>query len=56
MDEKVTCRIKAQLDEVSYFEENDWKKMNKFLIDVSVKMERAFKDPIRKLNNYWKNK
>jgi hypothetical protein len=56
MDEKVTCRIKAQLDGVSYFEESDWKKMNEFLIDVSVRMERAFKEPIRKLNNYWKNK
>lgn len=56
MDEKVTCRIKAQLDGVSYFEESDWIKMNEFLIDVSVRMERAFKEPIRKLNNYWKNK
>lgn len=56
MDEKVTCRIKAQLDGVSYFEESDWKKMNDFLIDVSVRMERAFKEPIKKLNNYWKKK
>jgi hypothetical protein len=56
MDDKVTCRVKAQLDGVSYFEESDWKKMNEFLIDVSVRMERAFKEPIRKLNNYWKNK
>jgi hypothetical protein len=56
MDDKITCRIKAQLDGVSYFEESDWKKMNEFLIDVSVRMERAFKEPIRKLNNFWKNK
>lgn len=56
MDEKVTCRIKYQIDEVSYFEESDWKKMNEFLIDVSVRMESAFKEPIKKLNNYWKNK
>lgn len=56
MDDKVTCRVKAQLDGVSYFEESDWKKMNEFLIDVSVRMERAFKEPIRQLNNYWKNK
>jgi hypothetical protein len=56
MNEKVTCRIKAQLDGVSYFEEDDWTKMNTFLIDVSVRMERSFKEPIRKLNNYYKNK
>lgn len=56
MEEKVTCRIKAQLDGVDYFEESDWKKMNEFLIDVAVRMEKAFQEPIRKLNNYWKNK
>ena len=56
MDDKITCRIKSQLDGVSYFEESDWKKMNEFLIDVSVRMEKAFKEPIKKLNNYWKNK
>lgn len=56
MDDKVTSRIKSQLDGVNYFEEGDWEKMNKFLIDVSVRMEKAFKEPIRNLNNYWKNK
>lgn len=56
MDENVTCRIKTQLDGVNYFEETDWNKMNEFLIDTSVRMEKAFKEPIKKLNNYWKNK
>lgn len=56
MDEKVTCRIKVQLDGVSYFEESDWPRMIDYLIDVSVRMERAFKEPIRKLNNYLKSK
>ena len=56
MSEKVTSRIKSELSDVSYFEENDWEKMNKFLIDTSVRMERAFKEPIRKLNNKLKNK
>lgn len=56
MDENVTCRIKDQLDGVSYFEETDWPTINEFLVDTSVKMENAFKEPIRKLNLYSKNK
>ncbi len=56
MDENVTSRIKYQLDGVSYFEEDDWDKMNDFLIDAAVKMENAFKEPIRKLNAYSKRK
>jgi hypothetical protein len=56
MNENVTCRIKSELEGVSYFEESDWDKMINFLIDVSVRMEKAFKDPIRKINNQLKNK
>lgn len=56
MDDNVTCRIKSQLDDVSYFEESDWGKMNEFLIDTSVRMEKAFKESIKKLNNQLKNK
>lgn len=56
MDDKVTCRIKSQLDGVSYFEASDWNTMNEFLINTSVRMERAFKDPIKKLSTYLKNR
>ncbi|MDD2965354.1 MAG: DUF4268 domain-containing protein [Bacteroidales bacterium] len=56
MDDNITSRIKKQLDGVSYFEESDWGKMNEFLIDISVRMEKAFKEPIKKLSNNWKNK
>jgi len=56
MDDKITSRIKVQLDGVNYFEENDWKKITDFLVDVSVRMEKAFKEPIKKLNQDWKNK
>lgn len=52
MDDNVTSRIKKQLDTVSYFEESDWRKMNEFLIDISIRMEKAFKEPVKKLNNY----
>ena len=56
MDENVTCRIKVELNNVSYFEENDWKKMNQYLIDTSVRMEKAFKDSISKVTSYLKHK
>ncbi|PVX52465.1 uncharacterized protein DUF4268 [Balneicella halophila] len=56
MEDNVTSRIKYQHDGVSYFEEDDWKIMNEFLIDASVRMENAFKEPIKKLNAYSKRK
>ncbi len=55
MNDKITCRIKSELKGVSYFEQNDWNKMFDFMIDSSVRMEKAFKKPINKLNNYIKN-
>ena len=56
MDDNITSRIKTQLDGVSYFEEDNWEKMNKFLIDISVRMEKAFREPVKKLSIEWKNK
>jgi hypothetical protein len=41
---------------VSYFEEKDWEKMIDFLIDTSVRMEKAFKEPIKRVNNTLKKK
>ena len=48
-DDKVTSRIKWQLDGVSVFEESDYPKMNKFLIDGMDRMEKAFAEPIKNL-------
>jgi len=56
MDDNVTCRIKYQHDGVSYFEEDDWQTMNEFLVDSAVRMENAFKEPIRELNLYAKQR
>ena len=50
MDENVTCRIKFQLEGVSYFERSDWKQMSDFLIDSSTRMEKAFSEPVKNLN------
>ncbi len=56
MDENVTCRIKKQLDGVSYFKPEDYNKMNQFMIETSVNMEKAFKDAVKEMNIFIKNK
>ena len=49
MDDKVTCRIKWQLDNVSVFETGDYVKMSTFLIDGMERMRRSFVGPVSKL-------
>ena len=56
MNDNVTSRIKLELSGVSYFKEEDWEKMIDFLIDSSIRMEKAFREPINKLNNKLKNR
>ena len=46
MSDKVTSRIKWQLDDVNVFEEGDYKKMNEFLIDGAERMKQAFSEAI----------
>lgn len=49
MDEKITSRIKWQLDGVSVYEESDYNKMIEFLIDGMERMRKAFVGPIKNL-------
>ncbi len=56
MDEKVSCRIKAQLEEVNVFEKEYWPQMIEFLIDASERMQRAFKNPLKQLKAHVKKK
>lgn len=56
MDKKVSSRIKYQLDGVNVFEKEDWSKMIDFLVDTSVRMEKAVKEHVKKLNAFVKNK
>jgi RNA binding exosome subunit len=51
MDDRVTSRIKYQLDGVSVFNENDWPKMNDFMIDAASRLYKAFKEPVQKLRS-----
>jgi len=56
MEDNKTSRIKLELSGVSYFDKDDWNKMNEFLVDASSRMEKAFRKPIKELNNKLKNK
>jgi hypothetical protein len=44
-------RIHCQKNDVSIFnEQEDWKKMFAFMVDVVPRFERAFKKPIQELS------
>ncbi|MCX6740819.1 MAG: DUF4268 domain-containing protein, partial [Candidatus Parcubacteria bacterium] len=49
MEDKVTSRIKYQLDGVNAFEKEDWVKINQFLIDATIRMEKIFKKQVEGL-------
>jgi hypothetical protein len=49
MEDKVSSRIKWQLDGVNVQDESDYPQMNEFLIDGVERMKRAFADPINSL-------
>lgn len=56
MSDKVSCRIKYQLDGVNMFDEQDWQQMIEFMVDASERMVKAFKGPVKKLNTYAKKR
>ena len=49
MEDRVTSRIKYQLDGVNVSNEADWPKMHDFMTDAAVRMHAAFKVPVRSL-------
>ncbi|MGI6373731.1 MAG: DUF4268 domain-containing protein [Patescibacteria group bacterium] len=51
MDDKITSRIGIQINEVNAFNPEDWEKINKFLIESAIKMEKVFSGYIQELKN-----
>lgn len=51
MEDKVTSRIKYQMNGVNIFNEEDWQKMTEFIIDGAIRLHKAFGEPVRKLKN-----
>lgn len=52
MDDLVSARIKVQLDGVSIFEKDDWRKMIAFMAINVEKIEKIFRPYSAKLSNY----
>jgi len=49
MDENVTCRIAIEKSGLNVFNEDDWPKMNKFMIEKFTRMHAIFKEALRKI-------
>ena len=47
MEDRVTSRIKSQLDGVNVFNQEDWPKKNSFMIDAAIRMHKTFKEPVQ---------
>ena len=54
MSDKVSCRVKAQMDNVNVFNKEEWPKMIDYIVDSSERMVSAFKSPVQKLNTFSK--
>ena len=50
LDDKKSSRIKHELREVSFYNRDDWEKMIEFMVDGMIRMEKALKEPLRKIN------
>jgi hypothetical protein len=49
LDHRRACRIKCET-EANIFEREDWPVMIEFMTDAMVRIEKAFRDPLQKLN------
>lgn len=49
LDNKKMCRVAYSLEGVNLFEKADWDKMMDFLIDNMLKLEKAMKEPLKKV-------
>lgn len=47
LDNKKACRIKFEMQNVDYFDEEDWEKMISFMAENLPKLSLAFDDPIK---------
>ena len=56
LEKKKSCRIRYELNGVNVFNKDDWDKMIEFMVDTMVRMEKAFKEPIKKISIKLKSK
>jgi hypothetical protein len=51
MDDRVTCRIRYGLLNVDLYDREDWDRMTEFMLDAAQRMHKAFKGPVKELND-----
>lgn len=56
LDNKKSCRIKYELGNVNVFDKADWPKMMYFMIDGMIRIEKTFREPLKKASMLLKNK
>ena len=49
LNDKRACRIKLEDSSSNVFDKDKWNEMIEFLVDSKIRLERGFKEPIRKL-------
>lgn len=55
LETKRACRIKYQRNDYNVFEKEHWEEMINFLTTSMINLEKAFVDPLKKLNHTLKN-
>jgi hypothetical protein len=56
LPDKKASRIKFELNQVDYFNKEDWTKMIDFMVENMQQLEKTFRDPVIKLKNKLKTK
>jgi len=56
LDNKKSSRIKYELKDVNFFNKDDWEKMIEFMVDGMIRMEKVFKEHLKKVNQKLKLK
>ena len=56
LEAKRACRIKYENSNANVFEKENWDEMIEFLTDGMIKLERAFKEPLKRINTELKRK
>ena len=51
LDDKKACRIKCELDNVHYLQEEEWPEIISFLVDAMKRLVRAFREPIQEVRS-----
>lgn len=51
LDNKKMCRIAHYLEGVNVFQKDDWDKMTAFLVENMIKLEKAMREPLKKVRN-----